>query len=88
MISNTNKLCNNITFYRIINHFPTHYELTRKDNMVKNIKRYRKDLEKDGSPIAERDVLGKYTHLGKITNLVLSFILHNRFHTSDFYVTC
>lgn len=32
--------------------------------MVKNIKRYRKDLEKDGSPIAERDANGKYIHLG------------------------
>lgn len=32
--------------------------------MVKNIKRYRKDLEKDGSPIAERDANGKYIYLG------------------------
>jgi tubulin polyglutamylase TTLL1 len=48
---------------QIINHFPTHYELTRKDYMVKNIKRYRKDLEKDGSPLAERDMSGKYIHL-------------------------
>ena len=30
-----------------MNHFPNHYELTRKDLMVKNIKRYRKELEKD-----------------------------------------
>ena len=34
--------------------------------MVKNIKRYRKDLEKDGSPFAERDEHGKYIHLGDI----------------------
>ena len=33
--------------------------------MVKNVKRYRKDLERDGSPLAERDELGRYTHLGK-----------------------
>ena len=33
--------------------------------MVKNIKRYRKDLEKDGSPLAERDEYGRYIHLGK-----------------------
>lgn len=26
-----------------VNHFPNHYELTRKDLMVKNIKRYKKD---------------------------------------------
>ncbi|DAZ94517.1 TPA: hypothetical protein N0F65_011870 [Lagenidium giganteum] len=27
-----------------VNHFPNHYELTRKDLMVKNIKRYRKEI--------------------------------------------
>ena len=32
--------------------------------MVKNIKRYCKDLEKDGSPLAERDESGRYIHLG------------------------
>ena len=52
-------------FARIICHFPNHYELTRKDCMVKNIKRYRKDLERDGSPLAERDEHGKYIHLGR-----------------------
>ena len=26
--------------FRIINHYPNHFELTRKDLMVKNIKRY------------------------------------------------
>lgn len=31
----------------MVNHFPNHYELTRKDLMVKNIKRYRKELEKE-----------------------------------------
>mmetsp|Transcript_41192 Transcript_41192/g.131825 ORF Transcript_41192/g.131825 Transcript_41192/m.131825 type:complete len:290 (+) Transcript_41192:167-1036(+) len=34
--------------HQIVNHFPNHYELTRKDLMVKNIKRYRKELEKEG----------------------------------------
>lgn len=29
---------------QLLNHFPNHYELTRKDLMVKNIKRYRKEL--------------------------------------------
>ena len=33
--------------------------------MVKNVKRYRKDLERDGSPLAERDELGRYIHLGE-----------------------
>ena len=34
--------------HQVISHFPNHYELTRKDMMVKNIKRYFKDLQKDG----------------------------------------
>ncbi|XP_072915419.1 polyglutamylase complex subunit TTLL1-like isoform X2 [Hemitrygon akajei] len=48
---------------QIVNHFPNHYELTRKDLMVKNIKRYRKELDKEGSPLAEKDENGKYIHL-------------------------
>ena len=40
---------------QIINHFPNHDELTKKDLMVKNIKRYRKELERDREAIAERD---------------------------------
>lgn len=46
--------------HQIVNHFPNHYELTRKDLMVKNIKRYRKECEKlesqlggEGPPICE-----------------------------------
>lgn len=54
-------LCN---YIRIINHFPNHYELTRKDLLVKNIKRYRKDLEREGNPLAERaEGPGKYLYL-------------------------
>ena len=30
----------------MLNHFPNHYELTRKDLMVKNIKRYSKEVAK------------------------------------------
>lgn len=33
--------------HQLINHFPNHYELTRKDLMAKNIKRYRKELERE-----------------------------------------
>ncbi|KAK2709771.1 polyglutamylase complex subunit TTLL1-like [Artemia franciscana] len=33
--------------YQIINHFPNHYELTRKDLMVKNMKRYKREMERD-----------------------------------------
>ncbi|KAF4009577.1 hypothetical protein G4228_000920 [Cervus hanglu yarkandensis] len=48
---------------QIVNHFPNHYELTREDLMVKNIKRYRKELEKEGSPLAEKDQSGTYLYL-------------------------
>ncbi|XP_065053036.1 polyglutamylase complex subunit TTLL1-like isoform X1 [Rhopilema esculentum] len=48
---------------QITNHFPNHYELTRKDLMLKNVKRYRKELEKEGSPFAEKDENGKYVYL-------------------------
>ncbi|KAK2143837.1 hypothetical protein LSH36_808g00026 [Paralvinella palmiformis] len=58
-VENGYRLCDD----QIINHFPNHYELTRKDLMVKNIKRYRKDLEKEGSPLAEKDETGRYIHL-------------------------
>ena len=54
----------NSFFQRITNHFPNHYELTRKDLMLKNVKRYRKELEKEGSPFAEKDENGKYVYLG------------------------
>ncbi|KAL0229043.1 hypothetical protein GEMRC1_013663 [Eukaryota sp. GEM-RC1] len=48
---------------QLLNHFPNHYELTRKDLLVKNIKRYRKDMEKEGHPLAERGPTGEFTHL-------------------------
>ena len=32
---------------QLINHFPNHYELTRKDLMVKNIKRYLREASRD-----------------------------------------
>lgn len=60
---------------QIVNHFPNHYELTRKDLMVKNIKRYRKELEKEGSPLAEKDENGKYIYLGMWFSLLLLMIL-------------
>ena len=34
---------------QVLNHFPNHYELTRKDLMVKNLKRYKKELERVNS---------------------------------------
>lgn len=35
--------------HQIVNHFPNHYELTRKDLMVKNITRWRKACEKEAA---------------------------------------
>ena len=58
-------------FCRVINHFPNHYELTRKDMMMKNIKRYRKELDKEGNPVAEKDELGRYLHLGKYRIMIM-----------------
>uniref|UniRef100_A0A673L0Y7 Tubulin tyrosine ligase-like family, member 1 n=1 Tax=Sinocyclocheilus rhinocerous TaxID=307959 RepID=A0A673L0Y7_9TELE len=56
------------TVYRLsddqmVNHFPNHYELTRKDLMIKNMKRYRKELAKEASPLEEKDENGKYLYL-------------------------
>ncbi|KAK9814201.1 hypothetical protein WJX72_002184 [[Myrmecia] bisecta] len=41
--------------YQIINHFPNHYEITRKDLMVKNVKRYLKQVRKDGGDLDALD---------------------------------
>ncbi|BES98914.1 Tubulin-tyrosine ligase family [Nesidiocoris tenuis] len=48
--------------HQTINHFPNHYELTRKDLLVKNIKRYRKELEREGNPLGQKQN-GKYVYL-------------------------
>ncbi len=42
--------------------------------MVKNIKRYRRELERDGSSLSERDDHGKYVYLGKW--LITVFLMH------------
>lgn len=55
---------------QLVNHFPNHYELTRKDLMIKNIKRYRKEMEKEGSPLAEKDENGKYIYLGVCSSVM------------------
>lgn len=34
--------------YQRVNHFRNHYELTRKDLLIKNLKRYKRQLIKDG----------------------------------------
>ncbi len=47
---------------QILNHFPNHTELTRKDLMVKNIKRWRKDLERESNPLGAKDQNGNYLY--------------------------
>ncbi len=42
--------------------------------MVKNIKQYRRELERDGSSLSERDDHGKYVYLGKW--LITVFLMH------------
>jgi len=44
--------------HQVVNHFPNHYELTRKDLMARNIKRYRKDFGKLQNDAAADDRLG------------------------------
>ena len=47
---------------QIVNHFPNHYELTRKDLMVKNLKRFRKEAERENSILAQKDEQGNYIY--------------------------
>ena len=56
--------------FQIINHFSNHYELTRKDTMVKNIKRYRRDLEREGNPLAEKSGEGTNTFIYYVVGFV------------------
>ncbi|XP_054719711.1 polyglutamylase complex subunit TTLL1-like isoform X2 [Uloborus diversus] len=56
---------------QIINHFPNHYELTRKDLMVRNIKRYRREMERENSPLSEKDENGKYVYLAQGVGIFL-----------------
>ena len=71
--------------FQILNHFSNHYELTRKDLMVKNLKRYRRDLEREGNPLAEKNEQARYLYLdfipttfilpaGNISFIILSVI--------------
>ncbi|KAH7817177.1 putative tubulin polyglutamylase TTLL1 [Monocercomonoides exilis] len=42
---------------QILNHFPTHYEITRKDNLIKNLKRYRRELIRENKLHLVGDIL-------------------------------
>ena len=43
---------------QIINHYPNHYELVRKDLMVKNLKRFKKQLQKNQHYLAKDQMWG------------------------------
>ena len=74
---------------QIINHYPNHYELTRKDLMVKNIKRYRKTLERQGNPIASRNNQGLYVHLDFVPSTYRYFFyFHFLFFLFFLYFYC
>jgi tubulin polyglutamylase TTLL1 len=52
--------------------------------MVKNIKRYRRELEKDGNMLAEKDEMGTYKYLGKIFSFKTSKIIVHFFFVFKF----
>jgi len=61
--------------------------------MVKNLKRYRRDLEREGNPLAEKNELGRYLYLviHFKTFLSLGFSLKHLnsylgFHSNNFYL--
>lgn len=53
---------------------------------MKNIKRYRKELDKEGNPLAEKDELGRYIHLGKYY-VFLNILFYFHFPTMVFFPT-
>eukprot|EP00941_MAST-03F_sp_MAST-3F-sp1_P001469 g1469.t1 len=60
-VSTVKSIFNPDTRYRLkdsqlINHFPNHYELTRKDLMVKNLKRHRKEIVREKGEHAAGEV--------------------------------
>mmetsp|Transcript_14975 Transcript_14975/g.25014 ORF Transcript_14975/g.25014 Transcript_14975/m.25014 type:complete len:439 (+) Transcript_14975:144-1460(+) len=59
---------------QLVNHFPNHYELTRKDLMVKNLKRYRKELERVVAERAQLEANSRSTEFSSISDRDLEFI--------------
>jgi len=43
-----------LTDMQLVNHFPNHFELTRKDLMVKNVKRYLKEVARDAAMLGKQ----------------------------------
>ena len=52
-----------LNIQRVLNHFPSHRELTRKDLLVKNVKKFTKELEKIKDPLVAKDEDDEYIHL-------------------------
>ena len=69
--------------YQMMNHFPNHWELTRKgfvkirnglffiqltrtDTLMKNVKRFRREMERENNPLAVRDANGVSIYLNVI----------------------
>src|SRR3989338_8793153 len=59
---------------RIINHFPNHYELTRKDSMVKNLKRYKKETEKTEELIHLTNALNNPNYVAPPRRNVMDYV--------------
>lgn len=45
---------------QMINHFPNHHEITRKDNLIKNINAFRRRMINENNPIAKLSPDGSY----------------------------
>lgn len=52
--------------------------------MVKNIKRYRRELEREGNMLAEKDEFGTYKYLGSIGDFFSPFDFHRTSFVADF----
>jgi tubulin polyglutamylase TTLL9 len=71
--------------HQVVNHFRNHFEITRKDNLVKNVNRMRKQLERAGAV----DEAAKYKFIP--TSYVLPgdyrlFVEHFKAHPSETWI--
>lgn len=72
---------------QLVNHFPNHYELVRKDLLAKNIKRYRRELERERNALAEKtdvilptgQIVNRYSYLDLIPTTFVLPTDYNRF---------
>ncbi|XP_055336431.1 uncharacterized protein LOC129586931 [Paramacrobiotus metropolitanus] len=66
---------------QLVNHFPSCYQLSRKDNMTKNIKKYRNDLYHANDPLGKKDRHGNFVYLDLIAPTYLLPFDFNSFVT-------